>query len=200
MIVKFRARILNIHGHGYFLISFLVLLLMVYVYGCSPVKHHKTLAFFFDGVPSPQANDDFASRDSVKKPDSITGKSLQKAGKPQPNYHKPYKEKHCDACHDQGTMGKFVIEQPMLCYQCHADFSKKYKVVHGPVAGGFCTLCHEPHSSVNRKLLKRVDQQLCFYCHTADIVLNTKAHANIADTSCTDCHNPHGGNDRTFLK
>jgi predicted CXXCH cytochrome family protein len=179
----------------------LTAMLIAGFFGCSPVPRHKTLSFFFDGVPEPGANGAIAGNDSsVRKDSSGTNTLLARAAKTEVYYHSPYREKQCSSCHDQGTMGKFVQPQPMLCYQCHEDFGTKYKVLHGPVGGGYCSGCHEPHTAKNSKLLKREGQQLCLFCHNADQVLGNEVHKDIADAACTECHDPHGGPDRTFLK
>lgn len=182
------------------LLLLLSIVLIINLFGCSPVRSHKALTFFFDGVPG--STETLAVTGNPRaRPD--TSKAIGIPSKTEIstiNYHKPYMEKKCGICHDQNTMGKFLKPQPSLCYQCHDDFSRKYKVVHGPAAGGYCTACHEPHLAKTKKLLKRANQQLCFYCHSAPQVLKNKAHKDIADANCTTCHNPHGGRDRIMLK
>ncbi|MFZ4399136.1 MAG: cytochrome c3 family protein [Bacteroidales bacterium] len=116
------------------------------------------------------------------------------------NFHLPYQDKTCESCHDQNKMGKLNQEMPELCYQCHDNFSYKYKVLHGPVGGGQCTACHSPHSSVNSNLLLRKGQELCLYCHISKQIMETETHRDIGETDCTDCHNPHGGEDRYVLR
>jgi predicted CXXCH cytochrome family protein len=194
-------RIIKHRDGGFLLLNRLTIFLLLVLFGCSPVPSHKTLSFFFDGVPDPGQSQTVVGNTSNVKADTS---SVKVAGviseKPAVNYHKPFKDKKCGVCHDQNTMGKFLKPQPALCYQCHEDYSKEYKVVHGPVGGGYCTACHEQHSSVNKKLLKRVTQDLCFYCHNPSPILKSAAHKDIADQSCTNCHNPHGGRDRSMLK
>lgn len=178
-----------------------IILLILYLSGCSPVPRHKTLSFFFDGVPDPS--------DSINSPQIRSDiKVVEPNSKPAPaiaavdqnHYHPPYKSKQCGSCHDRNGMGRFVLPQPALCYQCHDDYGKKFKIVHGPVAGGYCTNCHNNHMSKNEKLLKRVSRDLCLICHNAGEILVTEAHKDIADQNCTDCHDPHGGRDHTLMK
>ena len=200
MIIRSIARKIAVIGSEYVLLIFFAPLLLVGFGGCSNAHNHKTLAFFFDGVPSGEQPVPI-NLDSIRKADSAyRKKNLAKADKPTIYYHKPFKEKKCGNCHDQGVMGKFLKPQPSLCYQCHDDFGRRYKALHGPVGGGYCTACHDPHTAHTAKLLKRPGQQLCIHCHNSALVLKNEAHQAIADTSCTDCHNPHGGNDRTFMK
>ncbi|MEI7725570.1 MAG: cytochrome c3 family protein [Bacteroidota bacterium] len=201
MISRFINRLKKKIKYGFLLLFVLTILLLVSLFACSPVPRHKTLAFFFDGVPSPNEAPAVRRNDSIVKRDTTADQGLvAKEEKSTVHYHVPYKEKKCGSCHDQNTMGKFVKPQPALCYQCHDDFSKKYKVVHGPVGGGYCTACHEKHMANNQKLLKKEGQDLCFYCHSPAEVLKIEAHKSISDKNCTECHNPHGGKDRNMLK
>jgi predicted CXXCH cytochrome family protein len=158
------------------------------------------LTFLFDGVPV---------RDTLK-----TSRSEGKgAGENNPDIfrpvpleisseyivHYPYKEKECYSCHDEKSKSELLKPQPDLCYSCHDDFTKKYKSVHGPVAGGYCTACHNPHMSKEKSLLLRSGQQVCLNCHESKAVLKNEAHKDIADSECTLCHNPHGGDTRFLL-
>ena len=68
-------------------------------------------------------------------------------------FHYPYEEKECASCHNEHSLGNMVEPQPGLCYLCHEDLGAQYNYLHGPVAGGYCTACHDPHSSDNEKLL-----------------------------------------------
>ncbi len=179
----------------------LILLIVIYLSGCSTTQNYKTLSFFFDGVPDP-ANDS-ANRvgSMINKTDTVALalRTVSKAS-PQKGIHPPYQDKQCKSCHDQSTMGKLIKPQPDLCYQCHVNFDTKYKVLHGPVAGGQCTMCHSPHLSVNPDLLARTGQALCLYCHESGTVMETEAHKGIKEANCTECHNPHGGENRSFLR
>lgn len=174
---------------------------LIYLSGCSTTHNYKALSFFFDGVPNPDKETTIQSGDSLSRTDSMAiAQNLVLNAPPQMQFHPPYQDKECGTCHDQSNMGKFVESQPDLCYECHEDFSKKYKVLHGPVAGGQCTMCHNPHSSVNENLLTRTNQSLCLYCHESKQVMEAEQHLDIKDVNCTECHNPHGGEDRNVLR
>jgi predicted CXXCH cytochrome family protein len=178
-----------------------VVLILIYLSGCSTAKNYKTLSFFFDGVAKKAIVTESKSNDSINNPDTLL--LAQNAGaKPntQSSIHPPYQDRQCNSCHDQSKMGKLVKSPPELCYQCHEDFNSKYKIVHGPVGGGQCTQCHNPHMSANKNLLVRTNQSLCFYCHDSKQVMETEAHLTIKDSECTVCHNPHGGENRNFLR
>jgi predicted CXXCH cytochrome family protein len=179
---------------------FVLMLVMVFQSGCSSTNHYKILSFFFDGVPDPSAGD-LQKGDSIKAVDT-TSFAQNAVNRPvdMTHLHPPYKDKQCSTCHDQGSMGKLRVAQPGLCYQCHDDFANRFKVLHGPVGGGQCTMCHSPHMSVNEAFAIRTGQDLCLHCHETDQVMANESHRDIGDTGCTKCHNPHGGNDSNLLR
>jgi predicted CXXCH cytochrome family protein len=53
-----------------------------------------------------------------------------------------------------------------LCNDCHEKKMFQGKVVHGPVASGPCTECHDPHSSDFTALLNKEPVAVCFDCHS----------------------------------
>jgi predicted CXXCH cytochrome family protein len=176
-------------------------ILFILLSGCSSSHSYKTLSFFFDGVPKPDIELTSQKLDSLARVDSTNlAQNVVTIKEPIINFHSPYQEKDCASCHDQSTMGRFVSTQPELCYQCHDDFKNTYKVLHGPVAGGQCTICHSPHQSENENLLIRTGQSLCLYCHDIEQVMVTEEHKDIQGANCTDCHNPHGGEDKLILR
>jgi predicted CXXCH cytochrome family protein len=172
----------------------LLLLLLVFLIGCSP----KVVSFFFDGVPSADTLQ-VASRDSLNA--DSTGVTIIAAQTSRPKLlpHPPYELKKCSICHNISS-GKLSQPEPGLCYLCHDDYSLNYRFVHGPAAAGYCTNCHHPHAAENSKLLRRTGQQLCLQCHEAKDIFNKPTHSAIGDAACTDCHNPHGGNDKNMLR
>ncbi len=166
-----------------------------YFMACTPKKSYKVLSFFFDGVPIPDTTEYLASVDSILAADS-TNITATNNLVPAMFYHAPYQKKQCESCHDQRSMGKTIKPQPQLCYNCHDDFSEIYKSIHGPVGGGFCTSCHNPHKSKTDKLLLRTTQKLCTFCHDSLLVFNSRYHQDNDISNCTECHNPHGGDNR----
>ena len=85
------------------------------------------------------------------------------------------------------------MDPPELCAMCHEAKDTK-KFIHGPVAAGACTACHDPHESDNAKLLVSSSiNELCTSCHQAkDEFLHktTNIHPPVKDM-CTNCHDPH---------
>lgn len=179
----------------------LVIIILINLSSCSTTHGYKTLSFFFDGVPNPEKQNTIQSKDTLRVKDTTNvAQNLMSAVISKMHFHPPYKDQECSNCHDPDRMGQFTKPIPELCYQCHDDFSAKYKVLHGPVGGGQCVMCHSPHQSINEKLLLRTGQALCLYCHNPEQVMASEEHRDIKDTGCTDCHNPHGGNDKFILR
>jgi predicted CXXCH cytochrome family protein len=81
--------------------------------------------------------------------------------------------------------------------KCHANMGKE-KYVHGPVAVGECTICHQPTASHKFKAITDVGK-LCNDCHdktfTAKVV-----HSPVREGECTECHDPHQSPFRFQLK
>lgn len=179
-------------------VAWVILILIAIFAACSPKAGSGFLKFMFDGVPDKNPKDSVVTSliivsDSSKKnpivsvqPDDVSGIF----------YHTPYKDRACAKCHNADVPDKIAFSQDEFCYSCHEDFQKKYSFIHGPVAGGFCTACHSPHYSDNKKLLVRKGQELCLNCHTKDLIMQNEEHPDIEKTICTECHNPHGGSDR----
>ena len=173
--------------------SVITISLLMIIVDCSPRNRHKILSIFFDGVPDIDKKQ-VVSTDSTVSDSSRTEAALQKIRSHQPEYlfHPPYKDRSCNNCHNLGQSGRLILPQPDLCYECHENFSEELSWLHGPVAGGYCTSCHNPHMAKNPKLLKRTGQLLCYFCHTKSDVLKNPTHEEIEDADCTECHDPHG--------
>jgi predicted CXXCH cytochrome family protein len=168
---------------------------------CSPYTGKSLLNFFFDGVPEGdsslmvKADHDMVTGDF---PDSTA--VLLVSYEHGQIIHYPYGEGECDLCHNEQALGSMLEPEPALCYTCHEDLSEQYSYLHGPVAGGYCTACHDPHKSENEKLLKLTGEALCSYCHEARSVLQNEMHQDLDGMLCTDCHNPHGGDNKYILQ
>lgn len=180
------------------LIPFLVLFILS---TCAPIKRHKILSFFFDGVPpldtSIKIFTDTIINNIVSTTDSIVNTKMVTILE---FIHPPYQEKECNNCHNKNLGVVTLYPQPDLCYQCHENISEAYAYVHGPLLGGYCTTCHHPHKAKLNKLLLRTGQQLCLHCHDATLIYNNEMHSDIETTDCTDCHNPHGGDNNYFIR
>ena len=167
---------------------------------CSPHASKSLLNFFFDGVPQSDTIPGMAELSETEM-DSVEIPGLDVEEKSRPLLvHYPYQERECAACHDELSLGNMVEPEPGLCYLCHEDLSGKYAYLHGPVAGGYCTSCHDPHSSEYEKLLRIKGDDLCFFCHLEDAVRKNEIHQDTGGMLCTDCHNPHGGEDKYIFQ
>jgi predicted CXXCH cytochrome family protein len=167
---------------------------------CSPQTGRHMLTFFFDGIPEQDSTLTVPSTDSlISVQKEVDDPAFQVRPVKAVLVHYPYGERECGVCHDPNSLGDMVEPQPGLCYICHEDFGHSYSSLHGPVAGGYCTACHDPHSSLQEKLLRLTGKSLCFYCHLEDDVLKNEIHTGLDEMACTDCHNPHGGSDRYIL-
>ena len=76
----------------------------------------------------------------------------------------------CNDCHDphKGPMVKggaaFIAEANETCIKCHPKQRGPYVFEHEAMREG-CISCHDPHGSVNAKMLVARNQNLCAKCH-----------------------------------
>jgi len=103
-------------------------------------------------------------------------------------------------------------EQP--CLRCHTDKRGPFIYEHPSVRVEGCATCHNPHGSMNAKLLRRpVVFTLCLECHNGAPMFGTRnsgvdiqsSKHNLLDPryqKCTTCHVAlHGSNsDQFFLR
>ncbi len=93
------------------------------------------------------------------------------------------------------------------CIKCHQDKRGPFVFEHAAIRVDGCESCHNPHGSMNSKLLRRpVVFTMCLECHNgkgtfgrsaAGVPLQSSAH-NMLDPrfqNCTNCHvRIHGSN------
>ena len=110
-------------------------------------------------------------------------------------YH-PEVEK-CAGCHGDTARGYLVTgRQDTVCYQCH-DRKDGKKLVHGPLGGGECTSCHDPHGALNVSLTVARAEGLCVRCH--DQPHSAKHMRESKAVGCVTCHEPHSSS-KVFLQ
>ncbi len=193
--------------------------------GCSRQAKHDVLSFFFTGVPPLEKGNKVQGK-GVKGSDKI-GESAKKRKRPGPQFflHGPNASNRCFLCHATsasisfrktgeekkfGTGGKpsvsasgrLILPLNRLCFQCHVDKSvekaqKRGLWVHGPAASGKCIICHDPHKSKNRYMLKKKGRDLCLQCHGRGNIVTVKNHKGKEE--CLSCHNAHMGKNRMML-
>jgi predicted CXXCH cytochrome family protein len=160
---------------------------------CSVEKHYKTLSFFFDGVPNPNAVR-HGPRDNTGLVNS-TQPALSSS-----STHKPYADGRCEACHDPFRPAVIVKSDSSLCLTCHKNVPSGRPIVHGPVAAGACRWCHSPHEAPRPFLLHSAAPAVCLQCHQrADLLAPPAEHRDPA-ADCLTCHFGHGGTDARFLR
>lgn len=177
----------------------LLVFFVIFFVSCDEVQHHKTLTFFFDGVPPLQPEmfpEGFVDSNSLE-PD-------QTGQKPAWYAHEP--TKNCSNCHAKrrqrsfSTQTRLIAPIPKLCYNCHDDYTSSASFVHGPVAVGQCIFCHTPHRSKIEHLLVSPEPGLCYLCHDRNTIELIAAHLPNQLSTCTDCHNPHASSTKALLK
>ena len=126
---------------------------------------------------------------------------------------------NCVQCHDphgldimKPARGLAMGRQNESCSQCHREQTKPHVYEHEALREG-CTVCHQPHGSINAKLLVQRDNNLCLKCHAQSVTAGlTRGRVNIGFVDHTDklpmggcsssgCHTAiHGSNvDRRLL-
>ena len=144
------------------------------------------------------------------------------------DFNKPFRHRvnegliRCSDCHNpHGTsLNRSLRAEPAqdaVCFKCHRSLQGPFAFEHVPVKTEGCQACHQPHGSINPRLLK-VNQVniLCLQCHTPGVRPNTRSgevnapgtpNGPVHDQSakfqaCTTCHvQIHGSNaDETFMK
>jgi len=92
---------------------------------------------------------------------------------------------------------KAAEKESCVTSKCHSGMGKE-KYVHGPVATGECTFCHQPTASHKFKPIKNVSK-LCNDCH--DKTFNAKVvHPPVKEGECSACHDPHQSSYRFQLR
>jgi predicted CXXCH cytochrome family protein len=174
-------------------IVFPILTILV-IAGCAARSRYKVLSFFFDGVPDPDAVVAAAKGPETGAAGGQGGGETRRSGFLE---HGPYGARLCHACHQRAS-NSLIMPVEKLCLNCHnLNLTKKF--VHGPVAAGGCIVCHDPHSSGRKFLLRSDPRQFCLHCHEKKAVFRNPAHKG-EDAACTECHDAHSSNKRFMLK
>ena len=120
----------------------------------------------------------------------------------------------CSDCHsphteDNRPLGRLAVGPGEGCLSCHSDKKGPFVFEHPPGLVNSCQTCHEPHGSINPKMLRRTQVvQLCLECHSMTpgvAAIQPPAFHDIRSAryrNCTTCHREiHGSNvDPAFFR
>jgi len=107
----------------------------------------------------------------------------------------------CGDCHNphKGSVvksgGVSLDSSDATCFRCHAPQRGPFVFEHEAVREG-CITCHDPHGSINPKMLRQRNANLCLKCHiqqrtATGVVIGGYDHgANLARGTCwtAGCH------------
>ncbi len=121
----------------------------------------------------------------------------------------------CGDCHNPhegdavAGSGAALADQNAACVKCHTAQKGPFVFVHNAMKEG-CTSCHNPHGSVNAKMLVARDANLCLRCHlevgtgAGLIMAGGEDHrSRLVSGTCwtTGCHEAvHGSNASQALR
>ncbi len=158
-----------------------------------------------------------------KSPETCFQCHLDKRGQFQLPYTHPVLagQVSCVDCHDvhsgnaiRGT-GTDLAAQNDTCTKCHTQQKGPFVYSHDAMKEG-CVACHQPHGSVNQKMLVARDANLCVRCHLMAPATPSSGIVNIGNNDTAGNHNarlqqgtcwsagcheaPHGSNVNNHLR
>ncbi len=128
-------------------------------------------------------------------------------------FHHPVMEgaMTCSSCHTPHSEGqrRVAFGTEIECASCHTDKKGPFVFEHASLEVNGCEICHQPHGSVNPKMLTRSQVRLvCLRCHSASAGTAGSQPFAFHDLrsprfrECTVCHRAiHGSNvSSSFLR
>ncbi len=141
---------------------------------------------------------------------------LKKGYEDDPMLHGAIRTGHCGGCHNPHTAAdpKLIRDNfDRTCTRCHPEVladgnGTPWSYLHGPVAAGRCTPCHElthKHKRAPGDLFIGVSppEKVCENCHEVTdehIPKRDKVRLGRIDNGCLGCHSPHGASNGLMLK
>jgi DmsE family decaheme c-type cytochrome len=123
-----------------------------------------------------------------------------------PNHHPvPERGLRCTDCHDphqESLAGSALSLRRDACVACHREKAGPFVFHHEADRVEGCVVCHEPHGSVNRRLLTHpTTHSLCLECHSDIPAFHDQSPGSFW-RRCVDCHQEiHGSQfDRLFFR
>jgi len=147
----------------------------------------------------------------VRDPAMCFGCHLDVKGKFMLQHHHPVPEGRmfCSDCHNMhgsdvgASGGAMLLGENEKCFGCHKEMRGPFVFEHDALRDG-CASCHNPHGSINDKLLVAGQTVTCLRCHWEPAFNTSSAslgghehssHAIGAGQDCVDCHPAvHGSN------
>jgi DmsE family decaheme c-type cytochrome len=121
-----------------------------------------------------------------------------------PNHHPvPEHAMGCSDCHDPHGARRKVRDLELReerCVNCHTQYRGPFVFAHQAGRSDGCVVCHMPHGSVQKRLLRQhTTQQNCLQCH-GDFPIFHDQNSGAVFTNCLNCHTEvHGSNHSRFL-
>jgi predicted CXXCH cytochrome family protein len=167
--------------------------------GCDKYSRHQVLSFLFDGVPHPDAPQKKAKAATKETGGDQREKKEQSTEKPKFKHPAAEGKDDCSFCH--GKVTSAAMPPKDICVKCHQHLKEKRPFLHGPAVVD-CIVCHNPHESETKTLLKKKGGDLCQDCHDIKDVQKAEPHKDMKpdELLCDSCHDPHGGKDKFFLR
>ena len=195
------------------IVILVILMMSLGLVGCSPTTKDRWLRTLFDDPPGQVETAAPVAASAAAETPIVTSSAAGWV-------HAPYGADDCGACHflksshtyyrgssgrdesvSQGTVTqeRTRMQAPLdvLCLRCHDDFAPaaataRGQWMHAPVASGECVICHNPHRSSGRFLLKAATAaDLCGRCHDVGNLNGIPGHEGIQGADCSQCHVPH---------
>jgi len=151
-----------------------------------------------------------------RSPETCFNCHLDKHGEFRLAHSHPVIEGHvsCSDCHEPHKgdavlgRGTSLASANDTCLQCHSAQRGPYAFEHEATREG-CTTCHQPHGSVNNKMLTARNASLCLKCHfqehrAGQILIGGRDHTGwLATGTCwsAGCHEAvHGSHVNSSLR
>lgn len=167
-------------------------LALIALFGCTVAARQRLKHFFFE-IPEAESADQSGASDGTLHAVPVEDRpALTLPPARFVSVHIPFESRDCQACHNADERMGVDSDQETTCGACHERYFGD-EVGHGPVAGGDCLLCHDPHRSAFPGLLLTAVTENCAQCHEGPGDLSQPAHAGPEAARCTSCHDPHFG-------
>ncbi len=97
----------------------------------------------------------------------------------------------CATCHDTSAATPHPVLKSQVGHDSHSTAHIFGPDQHPVIKSDGCTVCHDPHASINPKLTRRWPlEPLCYKCH-AKYDDAAFIHTAVQKGECLGCHSPH---------